>query len=104
MIQRGLCDILTVTRRHDLIQWTRRAAIADGIDLSQTWNVIGCMNVPAELFGGAAGVGCDNRSTEPRWLGQGDATLMALNLRVENTGFCMLAVSSSPSKSTESYY
>jgi hypothetical protein len=56
--------------RHDLIQWARQAAIASGIDLSRFWNVIVCLNVPTDLFGGPGGVVCDSDTTQPRWLGQ----------------------------------
>jgi hypothetical protein len=38
--------------RNELINWARQAAMADGVDLSKFWNVVVCMNVPTDLFGG----------------------------------------------------
>jgi hypothetical protein len=64
--------------RADLIDWARQAAIADKKDLSKFVNVVVCMNVGTDLFGGAAGVVCDDgrnpsngmTSMSPSLLGQ----------------------------------
>jgi hypothetical protein len=61
--------------RRELINWARQAAAADNDDPDsfskfKHVGVVVCMNVPTDLFGGAAGVVCDNGSMEPRFLGQ----------------------------------
>lgn len=63
--------------RTDLINWARQAAIDDKKDLSKFVNVVVCMNVGTDLFGGGAGVVCDDSrsvngmtSMSPSLLGQ----------------------------------
>jgi hypothetical protein len=71
----GLTGAEKLKNRGNLINWALQAAAANGDDLSQYVSsagsrVVVCMNVPTDLFGGGAGVVCDNLSTEPRSLGQ----------------------------------
>ncbi len=56
--------------RNDLLNWARQAATVNEDDLSQYVSVVVCMNIQTDLFGGGAGVVCDNLSTDPRLLGQ----------------------------------
>lgn len=56
--------------RDDLLNWARQAAAANGDDLLPYVSVVVCMNIKTDLFGGGAGVVCDNLSTDPRFLGQ----------------------------------
>ena len=65
----GLTGAEKLKNRGNLINWARQAAAAKGDDVSQS-PVVVCMNVPTDLFGGGAGVVCDNLSMEPRFLGQ----------------------------------
>lgn len=65
----GLTGAEKQNNRGNLINWARQAAAARGDEISQ-YPVVVCMNVPTDLFGGGAGVVCDNQSTDPRFLGQ----------------------------------
>lgn len=65
----GLTGAEKLKNRGNLINWARQAAAAKGDEISQ-YPVVVCMNVPTDLFGGGAGVVCDNLSTDPRFLGQ----------------------------------
>jgi len=57
--------------RQDLIDWARAKAAADGgVDFSKFFNVVVCMNVQTDLFGGGSGAVCDNLSMQPSLLGQ----------------------------------
>jgi hypothetical protein len=56
--------------RQQLIDWAKTAATDAGVDLTQFFNVVVCMNVSTDLFGGISGAVCDNYSTQPSPLGQ----------------------------------
>lgn len=65
--------------RADLIAWASQAAITDNkdLDLSKFFSVVVCMNVETDLFGGGAGVVCDDgrasngmSGLSPSFLGQ----------------------------------
>lgn len=59
--------------RQDLINWAKQA-VANGVDLSQFFNVVVCMNATptmgTDLFGGGGGVVCDTNVLELSVLGQ----------------------------------
>jgi M6 family metalloprotease-like protein len=46
--------------RADLITWARQAATDDKVDLSKFFNVVVCLNVETDLYGGDAGAVCDD--------------------------------------------
>jgi hypothetical protein len=56
--------------RQALIDWAKQAATSDGVNLANYFNIVVCMNVPTDLFGGGGGAVCDNNSMQPSLLGQ----------------------------------
>jgi hypothetical protein len=58
--------------RQDLINWCKAAATAAGVDLSQFFGVVSCLNISTDLFGdlGYPAVVCDNGTSMPSPLGQ----------------------------------
>ena len=59
--------------RADLIEWARQAASADLTANGSFFSVVVCMNVPTDLFGGAAGAVCD----DGRWPDNNDGPGMS---------------------------